>query len=167
MHPKPIALTPERFHRIAVSVSHLLLSVPMSLSRCTDCGDYRNRIIPWVRVCVTRCWTSGRTVGICLGRHGGIFVRTFLIFVGHVHSKASSKVAVFPRRNDIISAHLWHFSTLRLVPIDSYTCRVSHVSCPYAAARWVQPSFGAAVSGLQVHLNRHTHFSGRIGWLGA
>ncbi len=148
MRPKPITLIPDRFHRIAVSVSCLLLSVPISLSRCTDCGDYRNRIIPWVRICVTRCGTSGRTVGICLGWHCGVFVRTFLIIVGHVHSKASPKVAVFHRRNDSLSAHLRHFSTLRLVPIDSYTCRVSHLSCPYAAARWVQPSFGAAVSGL-------------------
>ena len=148
MRPKPIPLIPDRFHRIAVSVSHSLLSVPISLSRCTDCGDYWNRIISWVRICVARCGTFGRTAGIRLGWHGGVFVRTFLIIVGHVHSKASSKVAVLPRRNDIISAHLWHFSTLRLVPIDLYTCRVSHVSCPYAAARWVQPSFGAAVSGL-------------------
>jgi hypothetical protein len=153
MRPKPITLIPDRFHRIAVRASCLLLSVPISLSRCTDCGDYRNRIIPWVRVCVTRCGTSGRAVGIRLGWHGGVFVRTFLIIVGHVHSKASPKVTVFHWGNDSLGAHLWHFPTLRLVPIDSYTCRVSHVSYPYAAARWVQPSFGAAVSGLP--LNRH------------
>jgi hypothetical protein len=153
MRPKLITLIPDRFHRIAVSVSCFLLSVPISLSRCTGCGDYRNRIIPWVRIRVTRCGTSGRTVGIRLSWHGGVFVRTFLVIVGHVHSKASSKIAVFHWRNDSLSAHLWHFSTLRLVHIDSYTCRVSHVSCPYAAARWVQPSFGAAVSRLP--LNRH------------
>jgi len=148
-----ITLIPcDRFHRIAVSVSCLLLSVPISLSRCADCRHYRNGIIPWVRICVARCGTSGRTVGICLGWHGGVFVRTFPI-IGHVRSKASSKVAVFHWRNDVLSAYLWHFSTLRFVPIDSYTSRVSHVSRPYAAARWVQPSFGAAVSGLA--LNRY------------
>jgi hypothetical protein len=121
MRPEPITLIPDRFHRIAVSVSSLLLSVPISLSRCTDCRNYRNRIVPWVRLCVTRCRTSGRTVGIRLGWHGGVFVRTFLIVVGHVHSEASSKVAVFHWRNDILSAHLWHFPTLRLVPINLFT----------------------------------------------
>ena len=82
------------------------------------------------------------------------------------HSKASSKDAVFRRRNDILSTHLWHFPTLRLVPIDSVTCRVSHVSCSYSAARWVQPSFGAAVSGLPLsHVSRLIFRVAKVGWV--
>jgi hypothetical protein len=140
----------------------------MSLLRCTDCGDHRNRIIPWVRVCVARCWTSGRIVGIRLGWHGGVFVRTFLIVVGQVHSKASSKVAVFPRRNDIISAHLWHFSTLRLVPINSYTCVECH-KLPVCSR-----SLGSAFFWCRREYYTSpepscfsAHFSSCIGWLGA
>ena len=55
--------------------------VPMILSR-TDRGDYWNRFIPWVRICTTRCGTSGRIVGIRLGWHGGLFVRASTSIVG-------------------------------------------------------------------------------------
>ena len=167
MSPKPITLIPDRFHRIAVSVSYLLLSVPICLSCCTDCGDYRNRIVPWVRICVARCGTSGRTVSIWLGWHGGVFVRTSLVILRYVHSKASSKVAVFHWRNDILSAHLWHFSALRLVPVDSYTCRSFTYEFPlcsrslgsaffWCRREWTSPE-PSCISA---------HFSDRIGWLG-
>ena len=54
------------------------------------------------------------------------------------------QLTVFHWGNDGLGAHLWHFPPLRLVPNYSWIKR--HVRKLYAAARWVQPAFGAAVS---------------------
>ena len=153
MHPWSI---PDRLHRIAVRSHCLLLFVPMILSPA-DRGDHWHRFIPWVRVRATWRGTSGRIVGIRLGWHRGVFVRIFLSSSSDISTKQfQSSLCSIGEMTALapISGTFPHFGQF----LSARTKVEFHILGLYVAARWVQPSFGAAVSGLLLNC----HVSGLI-----
>jgi hypothetical protein len=72
---------------------------------------------------------------------------------------------VLDRRNDRFGTHIGYFPSLWLVLIDSpgYSLRREI----YSAARWVQPSFGAAVRSFSSTSCVRTYSAGYSGWLGS
>jgi hypothetical protein len=65
---------------LCVTVAFYIVYQRMSEpSSHVDCGDDRDRFVPWLRISATRCRSSWRVARVCLGRNGGIFVRTDLL----------------------------------------------------------------------------------------